>query len=147
MNVTAFASPPSSSSRYVVSPSVSRRSAPKTKPGDEGGDEAAAAERRGEPVGERAVATGTTAARRLRSGRGVAATRDDQRAGDAGDRAEEHAVADRLDHEHERAVRLAVPASASAIASAMNSSGTQMPSLSPISTFRPCRMREGSARR
>ena len=39
---------------------------------------------------------------------------------------------------------LAAFSSTSAAASAINSSGTQIPSLSPLSTFSPCRIRDGS---
>ena len=56
----------------------------------------------------------------------------------------EEAVADRLEDEPQRLPDAEPPASASPSAIAMNSSGTQIPSFSPLSTLSPCRIRDGS---
>ena len=64
----------------------------------------------------------------------------------SGDDAADQPVADLLEHELGRGVRRnVVPASASAIAIAMKNSGTQRPSLSPLSTLSPWRIRDGIA--
>ena len=55
------------------------------------------------------------------------------------------AVTDLLHDEPDGARSLTAPASACATARTMKKSGTQMPSLSPLSTLSPCRTRDGSA--
>ena len=70
--------------------------------------------------------------------------RDDERRGDARNNSREDGVADLLEHQPNRSPSPIAPDSAWAIASTIQNNGTQMPSLRPLSTFRPCRTRLGS---
>ena len=105
---------------------------------DEGGDEPAAAHPHGQAVGER----GPRDRDDLKPDRVDEAARDahpdhDAAASPANDAADA-SVADLLEHEVARAAPFPIaPSSASATAIAIRRSGTQMPSLSPLSTLRP----------
>ena len=113
------------------------------EPAGERGDEPAAAERVGDAVGER----GARDRDHLEPHRLVepAARRrsDGQRSEHARRDAADDAPADLLDDEAHDSPALWLPSSASPIARAMNSSGTHSPSLRPLSTLSPCRIREG----
>ena len=99
-----------------------------------------------DPVGERGAGRrDDLPPRRPRSGPRRPAWRDDRGDTDAGDDPAQHAVADLL--EQQRARRCGRRRSSdltSASATAANSSGTQIPSLSPLSTLSPWRIRCGT---